>query len=51
LHGKDRTGMAIASWRIIYDKWSFEDAVKEMEKHGFHNFSYFFWKRKLKRLL
>ncbi len=33
--GDDRTGMAIASYRMAMESWSAEDALKEMELFGF----------------
>lgn len=33
--GDDRTGMAIASYRMALEGWSAEDALKEMELFGF----------------
>lgn len=37
-HGSDRTGASIAMYRIIFEDWSIEDAVKEMKQggYGFH---------------
>jgi len=37
-HGSDRTGATIAMYRIIFERWSIEDAVKEMKQggYGFH---------------
>lgn len=48
-HGVDRTGMVIASYRIIEQRWSVEDAIDEMMKHGFHRI-YFYWLPQLWRL-
>ncbi|WP_111860328.1 dual specificity protein phosphatase family protein [Acinetobacter sp. CFCC 10889] len=36
-HGSDRTGASIAMYRIIFENWSTEDALKEM-KHGGYGF-------------
>ena len=33
--GKDRTGMAIAAYRIKYQNWSLNKAVKEMLSYGY----------------
>ena len=33
--GDDRTGMAVASYRMALEGWSAEDAMKEMELFGF----------------
>jgi protein tyrosine phosphatase (PTP) superfamily phosphohydrolase (DUF442 family) len=37
-HGSDRTGATIAMYRIIFEHWSIDDAVKEMKQggYGFH---------------
>lgn len=36
-HGSDRTGASIAMYRIIFENWTTEDALKEM-KHGGYGF-------------
>ena len=36
-HGSDRTGASVAMYRIIFESWSTEDALKEM-KHGGYGF-------------
>jgi protein tyrosine/serine phosphatase len=35
-HGADRTGMMVASYRIVEQGWSVEDAAKELGHFGFH---------------
>ena len=35
-YGDDRTGMAIAAYRMAFEGWSPEDARKEMQQFGFH---------------
>lgn len=37
-HGADRTGTAVAVWRIVVEDWTKEDAIKEMTEgpFGFH---------------
>lgn len=35
-HGQDRTGLAIGRHRVIFDKWSKDDAYAEMLAHHFH---------------
>lgn len=35
-HGADRTGMMAASYRIVEQGWSVEDAAKELGRFGFH---------------
>ncbi|MCX5469875.1 dual specificity protein phosphatase family protein [Acinetobacter nematophilus] len=36
-HGSDRTGASVAMYRIIFENWSVDDALKEM-KHGGYGF-------------
>ena len=36
-HGSDRTGASVAMYRIIFENWSIDDALKEM-KHGGYGF-------------
>lgn len=38
LHGKDRTGIMVAIYRMIEQNWSVEEAYKEMEECGFHKY-------------
>ena len=37
-HGSDRTGASVAMYRIIFEGWSTEEAVREMKQggYGFH---------------
>jgi protein tyrosine/serine phosphatase len=35
-HGADRTGVIIAMYRIVFQGWSKEKAIEEMENGGFH---------------
>lgn len=35
-HGADRTGTLCAIYRIVFQKWDKEQAIKEMKKYGFH---------------
>lgn len=39
-HGSDRTGIVVAMYRIIYQRWSIEAAKAEMVdgEYGFHSF-------------
>jgi len=37
-HGKDRTGVVAAVYRMEVDGWSVADAEAEMEAFGFHDF-------------
>jgi tyrosine-protein phosphatase SIW14 len=37
-YGSDRTGMFVAAYRMAMDKWSSEQAVKEMYFFGFNGF-------------
>ena len=41
-HGSDRTGCAVAAYRIIFENWSVEDAVSELMKpeYGHHKYIY-----------
>jgi len=34
-HGSDRTGASVAMYRIIFENWTIDDAVKEMKQGGF----------------
>lgn len=36
LLGRDRTGFFVASWRILGQKWGFDQAYEEMLSFGFH---------------
>jgi protein tyrosine/serine phosphatase len=38
LHGSDRTGCIIAAYRMVYENWSKEDAIKEFQNEalGYH---------------
>ena len=31
-HGSDRTGASVAMYRIIFENWAIDDAVKEMKQ-------------------
>lgn len=42
MEGKDRTGLAVASYRMIVNGWSKDDAVWEMKGCGYHS-RYWFW--------
>lgn len=33
--GRDRTGLILAAYRIKYDRWSLDDALKEMFFYGY----------------
>ena len=39
-HGQERTGVAIACWRVANQGWSAEKAYQEMKAHGFRPFRY-----------
>ena len=41
-HGADRTGVVIAMYRILYQGWTKEQAIDEMEHGGFNFHSVFF---------
>lgn len=47
LEGRDRTGFLIAVYRMLYNNYSYDAAVKEMRAHNFHNY-YFYWLPALK---
>ena len=34
-HGSDRTGASVAMYRIIFENWAIDDAVKEMKQGGY----------------
>jgi protein tyrosine/serine phosphatase len=36
LHGSDRTGLAVAAYRIMEQGWSARDAAEELHRFGFH---------------
>lgn len=38
LHGKDRTGLVVALFRVTRQGWTFEEAYREMKLCGFHRF-------------
>ncbi len=42
-HGQDRTGIAIAVYRMRHDGWTKERAEKEMLEHGFHKVLHGLW--------
>jgi protein-tyrosine phosphatase len=54
LHGRDRTGLTVAAYRILHDGWSVERADREAIDHGhawwFYNLV-FRWKKSLRELL
>lgn len=39
LHGKDRTGLLIAMYRLAKEGWPLDEAYREMKYCGFHRFS------------
>jgi protein tyrosine/serine phosphatase len=43
LHGEDRTGLVIAAYRILVNRWTYDAAVKEMLSFGYHTFPYGWW--------
>ena len=40
-HGRDRTGMLIAAYRVVYEGWTIRQAVDEMKTFGFNRFFHF----------
>jgi protein tyrosine/serine phosphatase len=41
-HGKDRTGGIVAVWRVLYQGWTKEQAIAEMEQGGYGYNSFLF---------
>lgn len=41
-HGSDRTGIVVAAYRIVFQKWSVEEAEREFrdDRFGYHEFWY-----------
>lgn len=50
LRGSERTGVVIATYRILENKWSFKDAFTEMDKYGFSPF-FKGWKQELREMI
>jgi protein-tyrosine phosphatase len=48
--GKDRTGYAIAAYRIIVQGWEIDAAYEEMLAYGHASMLYFYWKSTLEEL-
>ena len=42
-HGKDRTGMVIAYYRVKKEGWTVRAALDEMKRYGFHMWKYWWW--------
>ena len=42
LHGSNRTGCAVAAYRIVFENWSVEDAVSELTKPEYGHFKIFY---------
>ncbi len=42
LHGADRTGVMIATYRLVVEGWTKEEAIEEMTKGGFGFHSFWF---------
>jgi tyrosine-protein phosphatase SIW14 len=49
LHGSDRTGAAVAAYRIVEQGWTAEEAIRELRNFGHHE--YFFGVRRYIRRL
>ena len=47
LHGMDRTGFAIAAYRMLVQHWTLKKAYQECLDMGHHVFWYWWWKRSL----
>lgn len=43
LHGKDRTGLLIAYFRVRHHQWKIGQALQEMYGYGFHKWPYMAW--------
>jgi hypothetical protein len=50
-HGQDRTGVWGALRRVKRQNKSPDEAITEMDKIGFHNFPYFWWKPLLREAM
>ncbi len=50
LHGCDRTGYVIATYRMTVKNWSFNEAWKELIANGHKWLFYFWWKKSLKEI-
>jgi protein tyrosine/serine phosphatase len=37
-YGDDRTGVFVATYRMVYDRWPADTAIREMHFFGFHGF-------------
>lgn len=48
--GIDRTGYAIAAYRILVCNWTFEEAISECKKYGHRVWFYFWWLKSLREL-
>lgn len=48
--GIDRTGYAIAAYRIVNEGWTFDQAYNEVLKHGHSAIYYYSWQASLKAL-
>lgn len=40
-HGRERTGVMIAIYRMVFDKYSFREALNEMQKYNFKPYAHF----------
>jgi hypothetical protein len=49
-HGRSRTGVVVAFWRVRFCRWQPELAIAEMKAAGFHK-RYWYWMRDIRRLL
>ena len=48
--GVDRTGLVCGAYRILVQGWTYDAAVYEMDRLGFHKIPYQLWKRALREL-
>jgi hypothetical protein len=50
-HGKSRTGVVCAYWRVRYCLWTQADAYQEMMAMHFEKWRYLYWKPTIERFL
>jgi protein-tyrosine phosphatase len=46
-HGQDRTGYAVMAYRIKYQGWTVEQAMKECRENGHKWFFYLYWRKSI----
>lgn len=50
-HGKDRTGLVAAAYRVVVEDWAPDAAIDEMLKYGFHKRWYWYWLLRFRKML